>query len=1246
MGVKIKFDNMGNIEFPTLVLAAKSGKKFGVIPATEIVFKDNLNSFSEVSFSVYRYNNGEECHLWKDIRDFRLVYSKEWDLWFEITVELSESDDTVKKVVGRTVCEAELSQVMLFNIEINTEDDIARDDYEAPTVLWDNEYPERSLLSRLMEKVPHYSIMHVDSTIAGIQKTFSFDGKSIYDAFMEIAEEIGCIFTFDSGISEDGGVLRKIKVYDLYSNCTSCGYRGDFTGLCPDCGDEMIASSFGEDAKIFVSSDLLADDISFSSDTDSVKNCFKVEGGDDLINATIRNINPNGTDYIWHITKDMKQDMSKELREKLSEYDELYEDWRTSEEITLDNGVVEKYNNIAKKYNYFIKNNAFEGDSFDVDIPETEDVPLEELDGGTYRLTKGAEVEDDESDRFPLIGSIVGYPALMNTYYDTIDLSLFLQTSLMPSVEFSDLNATTELGKLIADNLSPVAVTSLEGLSLTTADSAVLSMAKVLIDPNFKVEIVESILNNTTWQGKFKVTNYADEEDVAINGGYISVVINDDIETYAKQKIEKALDNKSSEDLSITALFEKEKGSFAIELKRYSLDHLNLFQNCCDGALNILIEQGISEDKTTEAYTKLYQDYYTKSTMISDEIKTREEEINAIKGVYDEEGDLVVTGIQNLINDKRSDIQAKLDFEDFLEEDDLWLEFCSFRREDKYSNSNYISDGLNNAELFSKAKELFEVASSEIYKSAELQHSISCSLKNLLAIDEFKPLTENFEVGNWIRVRVNDDVYKLRLVSYELTYDDYDRMNVEFSDVLKVPTGISDIKSILDQASSMASSYSAVMHQASQGSSGNKRINNWVENGLSLTTMKIVSSADNQEIVWDNNGFIMKEYFPITDTFSDKQLKIINKGLYVTDDGWQTSRAGIGNFRYKDPRDNFKEKEVYGVIADTIVGNIILGENVGIYTENNSITLNNEGFEISNLNNKDKDISYTVDIVMNPNNTENVFYIDSTKRASEGENVTLTKLLNVNAKDGTLSIGGGNFKVDTTGKLSIGGTDFVADSTGLSIGNGNFMVRASDGSINIGNGSFIVDNKGNAKINNIVMGGNITWESEPWGDIDVDLDGYMHENDYTYLTTTKITSTTIESPTIMGGTITGGTFIAVDISKGIENIVNQPKLVIDSNGIASFDKSGTLDGISVEANDGFGSLRFYYDGEDRGCLSQSGGTIYLKGEQKLTIGNGNPEDGNEGYTYGIGTWIFGTSHQKADVDFTNANVTGIKITFG
>ena len=75
-------------------------------------------------------------------------------------------------------------------------------------------------------------------------------------------------------------------------------------------------------------------------------------------------------------------------------------------------------------------------------------------------------------------------------------------------------------------------------------------------------------------------------------------------------------------------------------------------------------------------------------------------------------------------------IQSALNFHDFLGEE-LWLDFAAYRRDDTYSNSNYISDGLNNKELFDKAREFLEIAQKEIYKSATLQHTISSNLKNL-----------------------------------------------------------------------------------------------------------------------------------------------------------------------------------------------------------------------------------------------------------------------------------------------------------------------------------------------------------------------------------------------------------------------------------------------------------------------------------------------------------------------------------
>lgn len=901
MAIKILFDNDHNVIMPTFVLATRSGKKIGAIPASEIQLSDNLNPRFELSFRVYRYDNGVECRLWDSIKDLRLLWCPEWDVWFEMYVEVNEDEDTVKNITAKSLGEAELSQINLYGIEINTENDIARDDYE-PTVLFNEKYPNASLMNRILEKAPHYKIVHVDSSIAGIQRTFTFDDVSLYDAFQQIAEEISCIFIIDSGSNSDGSIRRSISIFDLESYCTSCGHRGSFLDQCPECGSKDIRTGYGDDTSIFVCTDNLADGITYTTNVDAVKNCFKLEAGDDLMTATVRNCNPNGSDYIWYITDETKADMSAELAAKLNAYDELYQYYKKTYSTKLNSSILSKYNTLITKYKKY--------------SPELESIPA----------------------------SIVGYAALMNAYYNTIEFALYLQSELMPTVKMSDTTAAAQVKLLTTANLSPVAVADLSKCSSATATSAVLAMAKVLVDSRYQVKVSNGTLSGASWSGTFTVTNFSDDEDTATSAK-VNVTINDNLETFVKQKLSKALDSQNS-DTVLDDLFKLNLAGFKAEIQKYCLASLTSFHDACQSCLDILIQQGIADDETwadgdPNLYEKMYTPYYQKLLALEDEIKLRESEIATIIGIYDKDGMLASDGLQTLIEKENESIQNALNFEKYVG-NKLWLEFVAYRREDTYRNDNFISDGLTNSELFDTAREFIGVAEEEIFKSATLQHSITGTLKNLLVMKEFAPLIEHFKVGNWIRVRVNDDIYRLRIVAYQIDFDDLDSLSITFSDVTIVRDGITDSMDVLNRAASMATSYDSVSRQASQGKKASQVVNNIVSEGLALTKTKIIDSAENQNITWDSHGLLCREYLPITDSYDVQQLKIINRGLYLTDDNWLTARAGIGNFMYYDPSDG-ETKEAYGVIADTLIGNLILSEKVGIYNKNNSITLDENG---------------------------------------------------------------------------------------------------------------------------------------------------------------------------------------------------------------------------------------------------------------------------------------------------------------
>ena len=136
---KIETDVDKNILTPIVVLCTRSGRKIGVINNIQQFRASHpLNDVSEISFDVYKEVNGIKNIYWDFIKDFKFIFLPTVKdpkyKWYEITVNIDESNDTIKHITGIHANEAELGQLELYNIEINTENDIARDDYEIITI--------------------------------------------------------------------------------------------------------------------------------------------------------------------------------------------------------------------------------------------------------------------------------------------------------------------------------------------------------------------------------------------------------------------------------------------------------------------------------------------------------------------------------------------------------------------------------------------------------------------------------------------------------------------------------------------------------------------------------------------------------------------------------------------------------------------------------------------------------------------------------------------------------------------------------------------------------------------------------------------------------------------------------------------------------------------------------------------------------------------------------------------------------
>ena len=859
-----------------------------------------LQASDEFSFTVKKEVNGEKCVLWDEIIDLRLIWVKEYDEWFEICINRNDDQAVTEKVVTCTSqCEAELGQTKMDATEINTEKDpnwTDDKDVYTPTVFWNPSKPEYSLLHRVLKKNPNYTVKHVDQTLVNIQRTFSIsNSSSVYDCLMStIAEEIGCLFLFDSN-------ERGIYVYDLETTCYNCGERfEEDVDICPECGSDNLSHPYGNNTAIFIDKYNLGNSLQVNINTDSVKNCFKIEGGDDNITAAVRNINPSGSNYWYTLSEEVRHDMPSELVKKFDDYHKLVEEYNSTKEFVYTQSKVDAYNAVINNIKNIYK------DSIDADE-----------DFFPYNIIKS---------------SYKGYSNVVKIFYDTIDLKLYLHDSMMPNYVQESENAQQQMDLLIR-NLSVVSLAKFKNCTKAMAQSAVLTFSRAIIDTSrFKIEVETTDYakesNFAQWYGDITITNYSDSEDVVTKTG-LNVVINGDYANYIEQMVEKLIAKVDTQGVKDIFNDDLSLEQFNKQLHYYCYASLDGFYNAYQTCLDLFVEAKISDpnsDKTL--YDKFYKPYFDRFKALEDEMKVRSTEIENIDAIQQE-----CTTIMD-------DCEKALDFENYLGHD-LYLCFLNYRREDSYKNENYISDGLTNSEIIEKANELIKIAKKELVKSNTRQYSITGNITNLLLIKDednqcpFELWLDDFSLGNYIHTKIDDEVYNMRLADISINYNDLKTLSVTFYDITKgLNSTVSQSKKILDTVKTINSSYNSTKKQASQGENAKEALNRIQREGLNSAQYNIFN--ENTTVLMDEHGILCKTFDDITNEYSPNQTRLGASGLIFTNNGWETTVTALGRQKYTFNGITYEE---YGLNAQFVVsGKIIAGDiySADFKTDNNN----------------------------------------------------------------------------------------------------------------------------------------------------------------------------------------------------------------------------------------------------------------------------------------------------------------------
>ena len=563
---------------------------------------------------------------------------------------------------------------------------------------------------------------------------------------------------------------------------------------------------------------------------------------------------------------------------------------------------------------------------------------------------------------------------------------------------------------------------------------------------------------------------------------------------------------------------------------KYGLDFLDSKVKSFKNIDEVYCAQGMN--KPDSFNYNLYQQNLEDLNNVTAEYNKRKSEVDSATDVY------------NSIISERNAVQAQLDMDKWFTKDE-WKTLDSYVVEETYSNDNYITtDNTTDTERFDIERQLFDVAWKDLSKKCRPQYQYTSTLSNVLTIQQFKGFLKYFQLGNFIRMATDyDTVIKLRLISFTVDYNDTSKIDVTFSDAIRVHDIYEDASSIQAQANSAAMSFQFNKDQYDKSVNQSNFVEEMRKYGLDVATVQI-QNAKNQSQVWDETGMTFRQWNDERNDFDPEQIKIINNLMTFTDRDGKVKMA-LG----KIPIDQ-KGNYVFGLNAEVLMSKLTISEKLWIENDLASYKFDENGFIAKSGNNS---------VRIQPNKNEELFsiykgndrqfYIDSDGNVIfSGKLQGAEGIFSGQLKGGSIDIGNGTFTVDKNGNM-------YASS-------GTFGGLVSGGSININN-NFIVDKYGNMTANNGTFRGN--------------LDG-------------------------VGGTFTGelkgNTITGANISGGTINVGNG-NLVVDSDGSA---KLGTIsvakDGL-VSVDDLYISDTLKYMGE--GAIEEAKDILFRDGRGNITF---------------------------------------------
>lgn len=295
----------------------------------------------------------------------------------------------------------------------------------------------------------------------------------------------------------------------------------------------------------------------------------------------------------------------------------------------------------------------------------------------------------------------------------------------------------------------------------------------------------------------------------------------------------------------------------------------------------------------------------------------------------------------------------------------LYNNFISYVYENEYTNDNIaVTDSMTYEERIAEIQTLYDTAKDVLLQKVNIPNEYSVDTKAFVFNKKFINHTHGLEVGSLIGAETegsNDGkIEYFPVLEFEVNYEDKS-VKITFGNKFNSARAkdlFADLMHDVSSTGKILDYIAAKKADVSEISDMQKFINSTLD-----LSKNAILSANGQTVEITDSGYHGRRLLS-DGSLDTKEIAIINNTIAFTIDNWRTCSLAVGELTLANG------SSVYGVIADVLIGKLLMGENLYISNSSGTYTIDNDGFMASNVKTKCK-------VVINPNDSNNLFSISS-----------------------------------------------------------------------------------------------------------------------------------------------------------------------------------------------------------------------------------------------------------------------------